>query len=896
MAGSPGGIEVGRVSLKVLPDTTDFVPKLETFVKKVEHQLKVDIPVNLDFTQAHQELKDELRVMQGYAYLHPVDVDMEVNTVGAMDHLDLTLAAMQGTADLNPVNVDIDIDGAARAAAEKQLIEFGSSGGESMGRIGQQIALWGPLIFIAAAGIAGLAPALAVIFPLVAGIGAGIAVIGLGMKQLHKVFQPIIDGFKKMRVAIGNALTAGLAPIIQSMTTKFMPAIKAALVGFAGFVNGALKQLLRFLNGSNGLTLMAQLFAGLGPALQPFARLLPLVLSIFLRLSVAALPALKIMGDALVSVATQFDNLLKSGSATGVITTAMNQLGQVFLILGRLGAAILPTLISALPVIIDLLTGLGHGFGTVIGFAKPLFDFLAKHSTTVQAFGSALGVMAVILGVAAGAFFVLNAVMDANPIVLVVAAVAALVIGMKYAYDNSAKFRKIVDATGKALVAAWGNVKSFLTPIFAWLGKAFVQVGHAVVFLLAPVIALVGFIVKNFGTIKSVVGAVVGFIVDHFKLFALTVGLPITAIILLVGFIVKNFGTIKAVVGPVISFIVDHMSLLAKVFGLIIAPLQILVSLIVTNFGTIKTVIVTVFNGIVAFLGVVWTVIKTIFMVGLNLLLAPVRTTIALIVGAFHLLQGIVGIVTAAFGAAKAAVGPAISGIVAVVRGAINGVLAAVRVVSGVVGILRSAFNSAKSAVSSAINGIVTTAKGLVTKIKSALTFDLSGAGKAIMNSFAAGIKAAGQKAIDIAKGIANKIKGLVPGSPIKWGPLTSFNNGTPGKLLMGMFADGLQIGGVKVISQAESIVAQMQDTFASFTPGDLGAGFTAAADLSGVKTNFSSQVGAIVDNTTNPDDFVQQVQINWDTGRGAMKKISAAEAARQEFIAAANNRLGVPE
>lgn len=50
---------------------------------------------------------------------------------------------------------------------------------------------------------------------------------------------------------------------------------------------------------------------------------------------------------------------------------------------------------------------------------------------------------------------VLNAVMSANPIVLVVAALAALAAGLVYAYNNSETFRNIVDGIWQALQKAW---------------------------------------------------------------------------------------------------------------------------------------------------------------------------------------------------------------------------------------------------------------------------------------------------------------------------------------------------------------------------------------------------------------------------------------------------------
>lgn len=68
-----------------------------------------------------------------------------------------------------------------------------------------------------------------------------------------------------------------------------------------------------------------------------------------------------------------------------------------------------------------------------------------------------LGPLAAGLGVAAAAFAVLNVVMMANPILLIVAAIGALVGGLIWAYQNVDWFREGVDAAFKAIgdIARW---------------------------------------------------------------------------------------------------------------------------------------------------------------------------------------------------------------------------------------------------------------------------------------------------------------------------------------------------------------------------------------------------------------------------------------------------------
>lgn len=76
----------------------------------------------------------------------------------------------------------------------------------------------------------------------------------------------------------------------------------------------------------------------------------------------------------------------------------------------------------------------------------------------------------------AAAQWLLNVAMDANPIGLIVVAIAALVAGIIYAYKHSEKFREIVQAVGKALKEAAIAVGHFFQAVwdvskkvFAWI-------------------------------------------------------------------------------------------------------------------------------------------------------------------------------------------------------------------------------------------------------------------------------------------------------------------------------------------------------------------------------------------------------------------------------------------
>lgn len=153
----------------------------------------------------------------------------------------------------------------------------------------------------------------------------------------------------------------------------------------------------------------------------------------------------------------------------------------------------------------------------------------------------------------------------------------------------------------------------------------------------------------------------------------------------------------------------------------------------------------------------------------------------------------------------------AVVGITAVVIknwGAIRG--ATVAAWSAVSGAVSNAWNSIKGAVSAGVGAVV----GFVDSLPSRILGAVSGfgsllvnAGRELMSGLARGIAEKISAVVDKVRAAAQRIKDMLPGSPVKDGPLTAWNNGAPGKKLMGMLAGGIQAGTPAVRSALASAV-----------------------------------------------------------------------------------------
>jgi hypothetical protein len=143
---------------------------------------------------------------------------------------------------------------------------------------------------------------------------------------------------------------------------------------------------------------------------------------------------------------------LATANDTDKMKEAFAQAGQ------SIGRALLPFLQKLTPLLAKVadFAAKNRKIIVVLGFA------VAGLATTILALNAALKVYRAVQTIATGAAALFNAVMNANPITIVVLALAALVAGVILAYKNFETFRKIVDKVFAVLKAVVQNVIEFV--------------------------------------------------------------------------------------------------------------------------------------------------------------------------------------------------------------------------------------------------------------------------------------------------------------------------------------------------------------------------------------------------------------------------------------------------
>jgi phage-related minor tail protein len=200
-----------------------------------------------------------------------------------------------------------------------------------------------------------------------------------------------------------------------------------------------------------------------------------------------------------------------AGTASGqfqIFTNQMHELEE------SLGAALLPVIQSLLPVLskfadfaAENTTAIKILVAVVAGLAATIL--IANAAMKVYAAGQAIVKAATAAWTAAQ--WLLNAALDANPIGLVIIAVAALAAGLVIAYTKSATFRQIVsDAFAavhvaiNAVVGAMNALLNAASAAFNWITSHW-KVG---LFAFGPIGVAILAIVDNFHTLQSVASSV----------------------------------------------------------------------------------------------------------------------------------------------------------------------------------------------------------------------------------------------------------------------------------------------------------------------------------------------------------------------------------------------------
>lgn len=446
---------------------------------------------------------------------------------------------------------------------------------------------------------------------------------------------------------------------------------------------------------------------------------------------------------------TQLDNL------QGQITILKSALEGLAISFGELLMPAIKQIVGWVQKFVDWLNGLSEGTKktvvTIALLAAALGPVLIVIGKVISAVGTIMTIVPKIAGVintVKGAFAALNTTMLANPIVLIIAAIAALVAAFIYLWNNCDGFRQF-------WIDLWENVKQVAITVWNAIKAFFSQVWEAIKTI--------------FSTVFEVIKTLVTTYFNLYKTIIETVFNVIKTVITTIWNAIK--GVFTTVFNVIKTLVTTYFNIYKTIIQTVFTVIQ---TVITTVWNTIKTVITTVLNAIKTIFSTVWNAIKTIISA---------------------VVSGIKGLITGDFTAVKNSITTIMNTIKSTISTIWNTIKSTISTVLGAIkGAVTSVFNGIVNAVKGAMGNVLNAVKSGFSNVKSHITGLASQAftwGKDLIMGIVNGIKSCIGAVGDAVKSVADKIKSFLHFSVPDEGPLTDYESWMPD--FMGGLAKGIE-------------------------------------------------------------------------------------------------------
>ena len=463
---------------------------------------------------------------------------------------------------------------------------------------------------------------------------------------------------------------------------------------------------------------------------------------------------------------TQLDNL------QGQLTILKSALEGLAISFGELLMPAIKSIVTAVQGFVDKLNSMDEGtkkvivtIALIVAAIGPVLIVIGKVISAVGTIMTIVPKIAGVINTVKTAFMALNTTMLANPIFLIIAAIAALVAAFIYLWNNCDGFRQF-------WIDLWENVKQVAITVWNAIKAFFSQVWEAIKTIFSTVFEVIKTLVTTyFNLYKTIIETVINVI----KTVITTV-----------------WNAIKGVFTTVFNVIKTLVTTYFNIYKTIIQTvLTVIKTVITTVWNTIKTVVTTVMNAIKTVFSTVWNAIKTI--IG-----AVVSGIKALITGDF---QGVKNAITTIMNTIKST----ISTIWNTIKSTISTVLGAIKkavtsVFSGIVNAIKNAMSNVLNAVKNGFSNVKNHITGLASQ---AVTW-----GKDLVMGIVNGIKSCIGAVGDAVKSVADKIKSFLHFSVPDEGPLTDYESWMPD--FMGGLAKGIEKSKGMVAKAVRGVASDM--------------------------------------------------------------------------------------
>ena len=377
----------------------------------------------------------------------------------------------------------------------------------------------------------------------------------------------------------------------------------------------------------------------------------------------------------------------------GQLTILKSQLQELAISFGEILLPAVKSIVSFLQGFINVLNSMPDGMKqtivTIALVAAALGPVLIIIGKVISAVGTIMTIVPKVAGViktVQGAFAALNATMLANPIVLIIAAIAALVAAFIYLWNTNEDFRQF-------WIDLWEDIKEIAIAVWEAL-KAFFSAAWEAIKATAETIwnAIAGFFTGLWEGIKNTFTTVVNAIST---------------------FLTTMWNTIKSVAETVWNAISTFFTTIWTAIKTVVTTVVTAISTFLTTaWNTIKTTITTVLNAIKSVFETIWNAIKTAITTVVN----GIKNTITTVWNNIKITVS--NVMTALKNAVSTAFSTMWNGIKSTVSGIYNTIKSGFdNAVNFIKNLASSAFNWGADIINGIVNGI----KSCIGKVKDAV-------------------------------------------------------------------------------------------------------------------------------------------------------------------------------